>query len=159
LPKSPSDEENCAKKILSQLVRQAYRRPVDEESLKTPMKMYREGRADGGFEAGIETAVSSILVNPQFLFHIERDPPNVAAGTAYPIDDVTLASRLSFFLWSSLPDAELLNQAESGELRRPEVLEQQVRRMLADKRSQSLVTSFADQWLYLRNLDAINPDM
>src|SRR6476646_11039784 len=111
------------------------------------------------FDAGIEMAVSSVLVNPQFLFHIERDPPNIPSGTAYPIDDVALASRLSFFLWSSIPDAELLDRAASGELHRPEVLEQQVRRMLADKRSQSLVTSFADQWLYLRNLDAINPDM
>ncbi len=158
-PTSPNDEENCAKKILSNLVRLAYRRPVDEESLKTPMRFYREGRAAGDFDTGIEMAVSSVLVNPQFLFHIERDPPNIRSGTAYPIDDFELASRLSFFLWSSIPDAELLDRAASGELSRPDVLEQQVRRMLADKRSRSLVTSFADQWLYLRNLDSINPDM
>ena len=134
-PTSPSDEENCAKKILSNLVRQAYRRPANEKDLQTPLEFYRAGRADGDFEAGIEMAVSSILVNPQFLFHIERDPPNIPSGTAYSIDDVTLASRLSFFLWSSIPDAELLDRAASGELSRPEVLEQQVRRMLADKRS------------------------
>lgn len=158
-PTSPNDEENCAKKILSHLVRLAYRRPVDEESLETTMKLYREGRADGDFDAGIEMAVSSVLVNPQFLFRIERDPPNIPPGTAYSIDDVALASRLSFFLWSSIPDTELLDRAARGELSRPEVLEQQVRRMLADKRSRSLVTSFAEQWLYLRNLDSINPDM
>src|SRR4029079_11009250 len=95
-PTSPDDEEHCAKQILSNLVRRAYRRPVDEESLKAPMKLFREGRADGDFEAGIEMALSSVLVNPQFLFHIERDPPNIPSGTTCPIDDVTLASRLSF---------------------------------------------------------------
>ena len=102
-------------------------------------------------------ALSSVLVNPQFLFRIERDPPDVPSGTAYRIDDVELASRLSFFLWSSMPDDELLDLAASGELSRPEVLEQQVRRMLADERSRSLVNNFAGQWLYLRNLESINP--
>ena len=127
--------------------------------MKTPLEFYRQGRAEGDFEAGIETALSSMLVNPQFLFHIERDPPSIPPGTAYRIDGPELASRLSFFLWSSMPDDELLDLAARGELRRPEVLEQQVRRMLADKRSRSLVTNFADQWLYLRNLDSVNPDM
>ena len=121
-PASPSDEETCAKKILSNLVRRAYRRPANEKDLQTPLEFYRAGRADGDFEAGIELALSSILVNPQFLFHIERDPPNTPSGTAYSIDDVTLASRLSFFLWSSMPDDELLDRAESGELSRPEML-------------------------------------
>jgi hypothetical protein len=158
-PGSPSDEETCAKKILSNLVRHAYRRPANEKDLQTPLKFYHAGRADGGFEAGIESALSSILVNPQFLFHIERDPPNTPSKRVYSIDDVTLASRLSFFLWSSIPDTELLDRAESGDLRRPEMLAEQVRRMLTDKRSESLVTDFADQWLYLRNLDSINPDM
>jgi hypothetical protein len=158
-PKSSSDEETSAKIILSNLVRRAYRRPANEKDLQTPLEFYRAARADGDFEAGIELALSSILVNPQFLFHIERDLPNVPSRTAYSIDDVTLASRLSFFLWSSIPDSELLDRAESGELRRPEILAEQVKRMLADKRSESLVTDFADQWLYLRNLDSINPDM
>jgi hypothetical protein len=158
-PGSSSDEEPCAKKILSNLVRHAYRHPANEEDLQAPLEFDRVGRANGDFEAGIESALSSILVNPQFLFHIERDPPNAPPKTAYSIDDVTLASRLSFFLWSSIPDTELLDRAERGDLRRPEFLIEQVRRMLADKRSESLVTNFADQWLYLRNLDSINPDM
>jgi len=158
-PAGPGDEEDCAKRVLSNLVRRAYRRPVDDEDLKMPMAFYREGRAEGDFDAGIEMALSSVLVNPKFLFRIERDPPGVPSGTAYRIDGVELASRLSFFLWSSMPDDELLDVAASGELSRPEVLEQQVRRMLADKRSRSLVSNFAEQWLYLRNLESINPDM
>jgi hypothetical protein len=158
-PKGPEDEEECAKRILSSLARQAFRRPVDDEDLKPLMDFYRKGRAEGEFELGIETALSSLLVKPQFLFRIERDPPALAPGTAYRIDDVELASRLSFFLWSSAPDEELLNLAVKGELSRPEVLEKQVRRMLADDRSQSLVSNFASQWLYLRNLDSVTPDM
>jgi mono/diheme cytochrome c family protein len=158
-PDGETEEDESARKILTHLMRMAYRRPISEDDLKIPLKFYREGRATGDFEAGIETALSSILVNPQFLFHIERDPPNGAPGTVYPIDDVALASRLSFFLWSSIPDAELLDLAEKGALHRPEVLEQRVSRMLADKRSQSLITSFANQWLHLRNLDSVIPDM
>ena len=153
------EEETCAKQILSNLLRRAYRRPIDDEDLETSMEFYREGRAEGDFDAGIEMALCSVLVNPNFLFRIERDPPGAAAGTAYAIDDVELASRLSFFLWSSIPDDELLDLAASGELSRPEVLEHQVRRMLADQRSRVLVNNFAAQWLYLRNLDSINPDM
>jgi hypothetical protein len=158
-PTSPDNEEKCAKTILSNLVRRAYRKPVDDDDLTKPLELYHAGRTDGGFEAGIEMAASAILVNPQFLFHIERDPPNVPRRSAYAIDDVELASRLSFFLWSSIPDDELLDLAEKRELNRPAVLEQQVRRMLADSRSRSLVTNFAEQWLCLRNLDAVNPDM
>ena len=158
-PTGPDDEEECAKRILSNLVRRAYRRPADEEDLKSPMEFYRQGSADGDFDAGIEMALNAVMVNPQFLFRIERDPPGVSSGAAYPIDDVELASRLSFFLWSSMPDDELLDLAANGELSRPDVLAHQVRRMLADKRSRSLVSNFAGQWLYLRNLDSVHPDM
>jgi mono/diheme cytochrome c family protein len=157
----PADaaDEDCAKRILSAFVRRAYRRPINDEDLRMPLEFYRQGRADGDFEAGIERAVSAVLVNPNFLFRIERDPPDVPPGTAYTINGVELASRLSYFLWSSMPDDELLNLAESGELSRPDVLEKQVRRMLADERSRSLVDNFAGQWLHLRNLESINPDM
>ena len=158
-PTGPGDEDECATRILSNLARQAYRRPVDAEDLRGPLEFYRQGRADGGFEAGIEMALSSLLVKPQFLFRIERDPPGIPPATPYRIEGAELASRLSFFLWSSMPDDELLDLAVRGELSRPEVLEQQVRRMLADDRSRSLVKNFAGQWLYLRNLEAVIPDM
>jgi hypothetical protein len=158
-PKGPSDEEACAKRILSNLARRAYRRPVDEPDLKSLMDFYRQGRADGDFESGIEVALTSMLVKPQFLFRIERDPPSIPSGTAYRIDGPELASRLSYFLWSSMPDDELLDLAIRGELNRSDVLEAQVRRMLADERSRSLVNNFAAQWLYLRNLEAVIPDM
>jgi hypothetical protein len=158
-PAGPGDEDDCAKCIVSNLVRRAYRRPVDDEDLKAPLDLYRQGRAENGFEAGIELALSSVLVNPQFLFRIERDPPGVPRGTAYRIGGLELASRLSYFLWNSVPDEELLALAASGELSRPAVLEKQVRRMLADERSRSLVSNFAGQWLYLRNLESIIPDM
>jgi hypothetical protein len=158
-PAQPDDEDELAKRVLSRIARQAYRRPVNDEDLQTPMEFYRAGRAEGDFDAGIEIALSSILVNPNFLFRIERDPSDVESGTTYMIDDVALASRLSFFLWSSIPDEELLDLAERNELSEPDVLERQVRRMLADKRSQALVNNFANQWLYLRNLESVNPDM
>ncbi|MBW3543918.1 MAG: DUF1592 domain-containing protein, partial [Planctomycetes bacterium] len=163
-PNGAADEDDCSRRILSAIVRRAYRRPVTEEDLKTPLAFFREGRAEGGFDAGIERALSAVLVNPQFLFRIERDPErngaadSVASPRAYRISDVELASRLSFFLWSSIPDDDLLDVAARGELRRPELLEQQVRRMLADERSRSLVSNFADQWLYLRNLESVTPD-
>ena len=140
-------------------MRRAYRRPVTDADLQKPMELYRSARADGDFDAGIEMALSAVLVNPQFLFRIEADPPGVAPHSAYRIPDVQLASRLSFFLWSSIPDDELLDLAERGELSKPEVLERQVRRMLADPRSRSLVSNFADQWLHLRNLESITPDL
>jgi hypothetical protein len=157
-PDGPEDEDECARQILSKLLRRAYRRPVDDEDLKTPMRFFREGREAGGFDAGIEQALAAILVNPQFLFRIERDPSALPQSGAYRVGDVELASRLSFFLWSSIPDDELLDAAERGELSRPEVLKRQVRRMLADERAGSLVTNFADQWLYLRNLESVTPD-
>ncbi len=158
-PKEPGEEEASAREILVNLARRAYRKPVTEADLRKPMDLYREARAEGGFEAGIELALSSILVNPQFLFRIESAPEGVSAGSAYRLPDLQLASRLSFFLWSSIPDEELLGLAERGELQKPEVLERQVRRMLADPRSQSLVTNFAGQWLHLRNLESITPDL
>jgi hypothetical protein len=159
IPAGLDDEEEKAKWILSNLMRRAYRRPVTDDDLKTPMEFYRAGRADGEFDDGLEMAIGAVLVNPNFLFRIERDPAGASPGTAYAINDVELASRLSFFLWSSIPDDELLDLAARGELSRPEVLEQQARRMLADERSQALVNNFANQWLYLRNLESVNPDM
>src|SRR4029078_10508960 len=126
--------------------------------IKELLTFYKEGRADGGgFEAGIENGVRALLASPQFLFRIEQDP-SIAPGTAYRVSDIDLASRLSFFLWSSVPDDELLDVASRGALKDSAVLEQQVRRMLADARSEALVSSFAEQWLYLRNLAAFNPD-
>jgi hypothetical protein len=158
-PSKPAEEEACASKILTMMTRRAYRRPVTDADLKAPMKFYRETRQESGFEAGIESALSSVLVSPEFLFRVENDPPNTAPNTAYRISDLELASRLSFFLWSSIPDDELLNSATTGKLRTPAGLEQQVRRMLADARSRSLVNNFAEQWLYLRNLSSTTPDM
>lgn len=158
-PTGPENELDCAKQILSNLARRFYRRPVDDEDLKTPLAFYRQARAEGNFETAIESALSALLVQPQFLFRIERDPQDLPSRTAYHLSDFELASRLSFFLWSSVPDQELLATAERGDLSKPDMLESQVRRMLADPRSQSLVTNFASQWLYLRNLDSINPDM
>ncbi len=158
-PANPGEEEACAKRILTTLARRAYRRPVTEADLRAPMKFYRDARTESGHEAGIEMALRSILVSPEFLFRVEQDPPGAAARSAYRIGDLELATRLSFFLWSSIPDDDLLDAAARGKLHNPATLEQQVRRMLADSRSRALVTNFADQWLYLRNLDASHPDM
>ena len=158
-PARPSEDAGCAKRILSTLARRAYRRPVNDGDIRDLVAFYNEGRADGsGFEAGIENGIRALLVSPQFLFRIERDPANAPPETVYRISDVDLASRLSFFLWSSIPDDELLDVASRGKLKDPAVLERQVRRMLADPRSEALVSSFAEQWLYLRNLAAFNPD-
>ena len=140
-------------------MRRAYRRPVTAVDLRGPLALYRQARAAGDFEAGIEMALSAVLVSPEFLFRVEPDPAGVAPNTAYHVSDVQLASRLSFFLWSSLPDDELLDVAIAGKLRQPAVLERQVTRMLADPRSRALVTNFAAQWLHLRNLASITPDM
>ena len=143
---------------LSTLMRRAYRRPVTDADLQKPMEFYRQAWAEGGFDAGIEMALSAVLVNPQFLFRIEKEPAGVAPGTAYRLSDLQLASRLSFFLWSSIPDDELLDLAIRGTLGKTEVIERQVRRMLADSRSRTLVSNFADQWLHLRNLESTTPD-
>jgi Protein of unknown function (DUF1592)/Protein of unknown function (DUF1588)/Protein of unknown function (DUF1587)/Protein of unknown function (DUF1585)/Protein of unknown function (DUF1595)/Planctomycete cytochrome C len=162
-PTSPSNEESCARQILSSLARVAYRRPSDKMTIDTLMDFYRRGRAGvtgvGAFDRGIEAALQLILASPEFLMRFETDPPNLAPNTAYRLDDLALASRLSFFLWSSPPDDQLLTLASQGKLKEPVVLEQQVKRMLADSRSQALVTNFAEQWLHLRNLKSSSPDL
>jgi hypothetical protein len=158
-PTKPEEEEACAKQILSTLMRRAYRRPVTEEDLQKPMEFYRNARTEEGFEAGIQSALSAVLVSPQFLFRVEADPAGVPPRTPYRLSDLELASRLSFFLWSSIPDDELLEAATRGELHKPKVLEKQVRRMLADERSRNLASNFAGQWLYLRNLESVTPDL
>ena len=158
---SPQEGESldvAAQKIVKRLTRLAHRRPVTEADLKRPMTFFREGLEEGGFDAGIEAALSSILVSPRFLFRVEQPTEQVASGKTYTLNDIELASRLSFFLWSSIPDDELLSLAERGKLSNPEILKQQVQRMLADPRSSSLVNNFANQWLYLRNLDSITPN-
>ena len=157
-PSDRGDAESAASQILSALARRAYRRPVIDADLKRPMQLFRQANRKGGFESGIEMALSSLLVSPQFLFRIEKDPEKAEPNSAYVLSDIELASRLSFFLWSSLPDDELLDAAERAQLRNPEVLEKQTRRMLADPRSISLVDNFANQWLYLRNLDSFTPN-
>ena len=157
-PKSTATESTCAEKILSTLVRRAYRAPVEPLDMQRVMKIYREGRRGGTFETGIEAALQRILAAPKFTFRVERDLPNVAAGTPYRISDIELASRLSFFLWSSIPDDELLKVAEAGRLKAPAVLEAQVRRMLADERARALVDNFAGQWLQLRNVRNVQPN-
>jgi hypothetical protein len=158
-PANSGEEDACAKRIFGSLARRAYRRPVTDGDLEVPIKFFKDARAGGSFDTGIEMGLRSILVNPEFLFRVEQDPNGVASNAAYRISDLELASRLSFFLWSSIPDDELLAVAIEGKLRTRGVLDQQVRRMLADERSRTLVTNFADQWLYLRNLASSNPDM
>jgi hypothetical protein len=157
-PKSPNEEEACAQKVLAAVMCRAYRRPVGDADVERVLPFYREARRGADFDAGIEAALSAVLVSREFLFRIERDPPGLKPGQVYRIGDVELAGRLSFFLWSSIPDDELLAAAERGELHRPDVLTRQAHRMLADPRARSLVTNFAGQWLHLRNLDSITPD-
>jgi hypothetical protein len=159
LPANPGEDERAARQILTTLTRRAYRRPVSDADIEGPLALFRKVSAADGFEAGIEMALSAVLVSPQFLFRVEQDPAGIAPNTSYRISDLELASRLSFFLWSSIPDDVLLDVATAGTLKQPAVLEQQVRRMLADPRSESLVNNFASQWLHLRNLDSITPDM
>ena len=155
---SNSDEERCAQEILSGLARRAYRRPLEEFDLSTLMNFYRMGRSDASFDAGIQLALERLLISPDFLFRVERDPIDSDPGTIYALTDLEIASRLSYFLWSSGPDDELLVLAERSRLNDPEILEQQVMRMLADPRATALVQNFAGQWLYLRNLRGAVPD-
>lgn len=157
-PNTGADELPCANKILSALARRAYRRPVTDSDLNDLMPFYKSGRTERDFDLGIERALQRLLISPQFLFRIERDAANAVPGKPYRISDLELASRLSFFLWSSIPDDELLDIASRGKLRDPAVLEQQVKRMLADPRSESMVTNFAEQWLFLRDLENKQPD-
>lgn len=156
-PASPADEIPCAQKILRSLESRAFRRPATMADVRPLMPFFEAGKVEGGFDTGIERAIQRLLVSPQFLFRIEHEPAG-APGTSHPVSDLELASRLSFFLWSSIPDDELLSVAESGKLHEPRVLEQQVRRMLADPRSATLVSNFAEQWLYLRDLDSKRPN-
>jgi len=158
-PANAAAEAPCAKQILSSLARRAYRRPVTDGDVATLLAFYEKGRAERNFDLGIQRALERLLVSPQFLYRIERDPAGAAPGSVHAVSDLELASRLSFFLWSSIPDDELLNVAAAGKLKQPDVLEQQVKRMLADPRSESMVTNFAAQWLYLRDIDVKAPDL
>jgi hypothetical protein len=151
--------DQCAARILSTLARRAYRRPVTDAELDTLLDFYRAGRADGGFDMGIQRGLRRILSAPAFLFRVEREPSHVAGGTPYRLDPIDLASRLSFFLWSSIPDDQLMELATRGTLADPAVLDRQVRRMLHDPRSQALIDSFANQWLKLGRLPGIVPDV
>ena len=157
-PADRAGEAPCAREILSSLARRAYRRPVTATDVDTLFEFYQAGRTEGSFDAGIQLALERLLISPDFLFRIERDPTDVAPATAYSLSAIELASRLSFFLWSSAPDEALLDLAERGRLTDPVVLEQQTRRMLADPRSKALVDNFAGQWLYLRALRGVVPD-
>lgn len=157
----PFTESYCAQKILGKLARQAYRRPVEANDIERLMKVYRQAQTQGnsGFEQGIAAAIQAILVSPGFLFLHESDPQEAAPGTVHRISDMEYAARLALFLWSSLPDEELLRLAEKGKLRQPKVLRQQVARMLTDDRALALEQNFAGQWLYLRNLEFHRPDV
>ena len=157
-PEVAADEEPCARQILSNLARRAFRRPVTAADVDPLMASYAAGHGEGGFESGIKWALEALLVAPEFLLRVERHPDDVPPGTPYRISDTDLASRLSFFLWSSIPDDELLALAEQGRLRDPGVLERQVLRMLDDPRSSALTDNFAGQWLYLRNLRTVAPN-
>jgi len=156
-PSSADEESACAQDILSRLARLAYRGNVTDADVDTLMSFYALGRESGDFDLGVEMALQRVLTDPKFIYRIEDEPEQLAAGEAYAIDDIDLASRLSFFLWSSIPDTELLDLAESGRLSDLEVLEQQVRRMLDDPRSAAMTENFAGQWLALRNLDSHAP--
>jgi hypothetical protein len=157
-PGDEAEERTCAEDIVSTLATRAFRRPLSPEDLAPLMAFYQAGRDDGGFEAGIQQALSRILVDPRFLYRIEDEPATAAPGTAFAVDDFELATRLSFFLWSTLPDDALLATAASGRLHEPEILEAEVRRMLADPKADALVENFAAQWLFLRELDSVTPD-
>ena len=157
-PAGALDEERCAERILVSIARRAYRRPVTDHDLQVLLGLYRIGRLNADFDAGVRMALKGLLVSPNFLLRVERDPANVAPGTAYRITDLELASRLSFFLWSSIPDDQLLDLAVAGKLKDPTILEGEVRRMLGDRRASALVSNFASQWLYLRDLRMVTPD-
>jgi mono/diheme cytochrome c family protein len=157
-PSSGAEEAPCARTILTKLARRAFRRSITDSDIKPLLAFYARGRAEGDFDTGIQKALSAMLVSPNFLFRVERDPKDSAPGSVYRLNDFALASRLSFFLWSTIPDDRLLDLAEQGKLKDPVVLQQQVQRMLDDPKSQALVDNFAGQWLYLRNLQLSRPD-
>src|ERR1700730_4276402 len=151
-PTAPRTEEPCARTILSPPARRAYRRPATDADVATLLGFYQAGRREGSFDTSIQRALEAILTDPEFLFRVERDWANVAQGAAYRISDLELASRLSFFLWSSIPDDELLEAASRGTLKDPAVLDRQVLRMLRDTRSKALIENFFGQWLSARNV-------
>ncbi len=157
-PSTASQEEPCARRILSALASQGYRRPVSAKTVQDLMTFYRAGRKNGDFASGLQAALSCILASPDFLFRVERDPVHAVPGAAYRIGDLELASRLSFFLWSSIPDRSLESLAVQGKLHQPAVLDQQVKRMIADPRSKALIDNFVGQWLLLRDIRAGQPD-
>ncbi len=157
-PAGPADELTCARTILSRLARLAYRGPVAAPEIDTLVTFYKQGRARGDFETGVQEALARLLVAPRFLYRTEQEPAAVAAGGTYRISDTELASRLSFFLWSSIPDEQLLDLAAKGRLRDPATLQQQVRRMVADPKADAFVTNFAGQWLYLRDLATLQTE-
>src|SRR5688572_24097698 len=158
-PAAIDEESACADRILTTLLRRAYRRDVTADDLRLVRRFYEAGRAERDSDLGIQRALERVLVSPQFLFRIEQEPAGAAPGSVYRVGDFELASRLSFFLWSSIPDDELLNAAAAGTLRQPEILRRQVNRMLADPRSRSLVTNFAAQWLFLCDVETKEPDV
>ena len=156
-PTGKADEDACARRIITTLARQAFRRPATAAEIKELTQFYQAGRGEGGFEGGIEAALQRMLADPQFIYRGEREPANTVAGKPYRITDLELASRLSFFFWSSIPDDALLTVAASGRLREPAVLEQQVKRMLADPKSSALISNFTGQWLSVRGLKTFEP--
>jgi mono/diheme cytochrome c family protein len=159
-PDSSQDELPCARRILSALARRAYRRPATDSDLETLLSFYQRRRnSNGSFEAGIESALQYVLAAPEFLYRFEPDPPGLAPGAVYRVSDLALASRLSFFLWSSIPDDQLLDLAAQNKLHEADILEKQVRRMLADPKSDTLIANFAEQWLFLRNLKSSAPNL
>ncbi len=160
-PAAVAEERNCAEKIFTNMTRRAYRRPVTASDVEAPLSFYQQARQAGGnFDAGIRSGLARILASPSFLYRVESDPAGIRPGTAHPVSDIDLASRLSFFLWSSIPDQTLLNLAAAGRLREPGILQAQVRRMIDDKRADALVSNFTGQWLQLRNLEAkVAPDL
>jgi hypothetical protein len=150
--------DDCARRILTDLLHRAYRRPPKDADIAELMPFYQDGKANGNFDLGIEKALERLLVSPQFLYRIEHEPADAKTGAPWRVSDLELASRLSFFLWSSIPDDRLLGLAEQNKLHNPAVLDEEVRRMLADQRSEALVTNFAAQWLYLRDIESKQPD-
>ncbi len=158
-PQTKSDERRCAEKILVDIASRAFRAPQRPENLADVLRFYERGQEEGGFEAGIQQALSRVLIDPRFLFRFEVESAAAAPGDAFSVSDMELASRLSFFLWSSIPDAQLIDLAVKKELHRPEVLATQVRRMLADPKAYALVENFAGQWLHLRELATVTPEV
>ena len=157
-PATPAEEAPCAREIIGRIAREAFRRPVNDADLAAPLRFFDEGRRQAGFEGGIQTAIMAILSSPKFLYRLERAPADAKPGAVYGLDDLAIATRLAFFLWSQGPDDTLLELATAHRLKDPAVLDQQVRRMLADRRSDSLITNFANQWLNIEGLDNVDPD-